>query len=164
MHKPLVHGGGMKTKKPSKPTKPKPPLAEARAGCFKALKMLEAGDPTEAVEALDLVLRLNPPDEIRSLIFKAKVEADIGNPATAETLLGMIDWPLPPDTLGKNEQRAGWAGVTLQRFRLISNTDAADALCDLLADLRHWCDRNEMDFDNELRKANDHYREETRPR
>ncbi len=31
----------------------------------------------------------------------------------------------------------------------------------LLADLMHWCDSKDMDFDEELRKANSHHHAET---
>lgn len=50
---------------------------------------------------------------------------------------------LPPDPDGQNEERAAaWAGVALAAFMEETGADEEDAICDLLADLRHWCDRN----------------------
>jgi len=57
----------------------------------KAKKMLEAGDPIEAVSALELA-ELQPMDlDSRKLIEKAKEEANIGSPQRAEHLLNLID-------------------------------------------------------------------------
>ena len=51
------------------------------------------------------------------------------------------DAPLPPDPDGMNEDRAGWARQALEHFRNVTGSDAEDALTDLLANLRHLCDR-----------------------
>ena len=57
-----------------------------------AIKSLEANDFEEAVSILDFALHQQGVDfDTRKLIEKAKDEADIGVPATAEILLGMID-------------------------------------------------------------------------
>lgn len=70
---------------------------------------------------------------------------------------------LPPDPDGMNEERAEWADAAVSAFQAETRVDLEDALCDLLADLMHWSDRNGFDFDNELRRARDHYDEETTP-
>lgn len=44
-----------------------------------------------------------------------------------------------------------------------TRTGPDDALADLLCDLKHWCDRHNTSFYQELRRAEQHYREETRP-
>jgi|SRR5580765_949921 len=38
----------------------------------------------------------------------------------------------------------------------VCDTDE-DAVTDILADLKHYCKRREIDFDNQLRIANDHF-------
>ena len=68
---------------------------------------------------------------------------------------------LPPDPERMNDQRAERAAAALQIFQTVTGTDPEDALCDLLADLMHWCDRNGCAFSNELRRARFHYEEET---
>jgi hypothetical protein len=68
---------------------------------------------------------------------------------------------LPPDPEGMNGKRAKWAGCALLRFRKLTGTDEPDALCDLLADLMHWCDRNGQDFGQQLARAKEHYAAET---
>ena len=57
-----------------------------------AIKRLEASDPIEAVSILELAL-LQPGVDLntRKTLEKAKDESELGVPATAETLLGMID-------------------------------------------------------------------------
>jgi hypothetical protein len=69
--------------------------------------------------------------------------------------------PLPPDPEEMNERRADWAGKALEGFRREPGTDLEDVLSDLLADLMHWCDRNNQAFETELRRARAHYRCET---
>lgn len=68
---------------------------------------------------------------------------------------------LPPDPDGKNEDRAEWAEQALATFMKRTGTDREDALCDLLADLMHWADRNGGDFDSQLDRARMHYEAET---
>lgn len=68
---------------------------------------------------------------------------------------------LPPDPEGMNEKRSSWAQDALDRFMRVTGTDREDVLTDLLGDLLHWCDRNGVDFDNELRKGRSHYEAET---
>jgi nicotinamidase-related amidase len=58
------------------------------------LQWLKKGDPTEAVRVLNTVLNAAKKYNIHLIhlkqIEKARDEADIGNPATAETFLEMI--------------------------------------------------------------------------
>lgn len=73
---------------------------------------------------------------------------------------------LPPDPEGQNDQRAGWADDALSKFmsdtRMNKATeDVLDALPDLLANFMHWCDRNNQNFNDALRRARAHYKEET---
>lgn len=68
---------------------------------------------------------------------------------------------LPPDPEGKNDDRAEWAAAALRQFQCITGTDYEDCLGDLLADLMHWCDRNDYDFEAALSRARGHYEEET---
>ena len=59
-----------------------------------------------------------------------------------------------------NADRALWAAAAVEEFRRQTGTDPQDALCDLLADLLHWCDRSDQDFLTELRRALHHYEAE----
>ena len=68
---------------------------------------------------------------------------------------------LPPDPEGMNGKRAEWAALALAAFIERTNTDEQDAVCDLLADLMHYCDRHEISFDDQLARARYHYDAET---
>lgn len=68
---------------------------------------------------------------------------------------------LPPDPEGKNDDRASWAGSALATFIQVTGTDLEDAMGDLLADLMHWADRHNYDFDAALDRARHHYEAET---
>jgi hypothetical protein len=68
---------------------------------------------------------------------------------------------LPPDPEGMNDSRAEWAGKAIAALQLATGTDDADALGDLLADLMHWADRNDYDFEAALSRAQGHYEAET---
>lgn len=70
---------------------------------------------------------------------------------------------LPPDPEGMNDDRAGWADTAIAAFRKATGTDEADAVSDLIADLRHWCDRKELPWEAELARGLEHYRIETSP-
>lgn len=72
--------------------------------------------------------------------------------------------PLPADPEQMNDQRAAWAGDTLEYFATQAHhgpKEPALRLSDLLCDLRHYCDRAEIDFAAALSRADDHYFEET---
>jgi hypothetical protein len=71
--------------------------------------------------------------------------------------------PLPPDPEGMNAKRAHHAWVAVVAFQNETGTDDEDCLCDLLCDLRHWADRNGYDWENQMRRAANHYTEETTP-
>lgn len=68
---------------------------------------------------------------------------------------------VPPDPEKMNDERAEWAAAAIEAFEGQTRTDREDAVCDLLADLAHWCDRNDMNMGHELRRAIDHYDAET---
>lgn len=69
--------------------------------------------------------------------------------------------PVPPDPEEMNDERADWASNAIEAFRDATRTDIEDAVCDLLSDLAHWCDRNGQDFSHQLWRAINHYDEET---
>ena len=61
-----------------------------------------------------------------------------------------------------NDQRALWAEVALDAFIGETGQDIDEtAVCDLLCNLAHWCDRNKARFQNALRIAGYHYQAET---
>jgi hypothetical protein len=68
---------------------------------------------------------------------------------------------LPKDPDNMNGNRAGWAEAAILTFEAETKVDREDALCDLIADLAHWCDRNKMTLANEIRRAMGHYEAET---
>ena len=69
--------------------------------------------------------------------------------------------PIPLDPERLNSSPALWAAVALEEFRRQTGADLEDAVSDLLADLMHWCDRFGQEFQNEFRRAMNHYSEET---
>jgi hypothetical protein len=69
---------------------------------------------------------------------------------------------IPPDTDGRNLDRASWASACIKLFMRTTGVDEEDAVHDLITDLAHWCDRKGMDFNQELRLAAMHYADETR--
>jgi hypothetical protein len=56
----------------------------------RAAHFLDDGDPVEGVEIFNAALKCKMTLDIRKQIQKARDETDIGNPATAETLLKML--------------------------------------------------------------------------
>jgi hypothetical protein len=68
---------------------------------------------------------------------------------------------LPPDPDNLNDDRSAWAASALATFMQITGTDQEDAVGDLLADLMHWCDRNNYEFELALIRARGHYEAET---
>jgi hypothetical protein len=68
---------------------------------------------------------------------------------------------LPPDPEGINDNRAAWAGIAVRAFQAETGTDNENALGDLLADMMHWSDRNNYDFEAALCRARGHYEAET---
>jgi hypothetical protein len=59
-----------------------------------------------------------------------------------------------------NLDRAEWAAAALRHFQCITGTEYDDALTDLLCDLKHWSDREDIDFQNTLDTAHMHYEAE----
>lgn len=70
---------------------------------------------------------------------------------------------LPPDPENMNDDRAAWAAEALSQFQRVTGTEDEDALGDLLCDLMHWSDRNDIDFEDALWRARGHYEAETTP-
>jgi hypothetical protein len=70
---------------------------------------------------------------------------------------------LPPDPEKMNDNRAEWGASCIRHFQCTTGADYDDALCDLLCDLMHWADRNELEFDGQLSRARMHYEAETSP-
>lgn len=68
---------------------------------------------------------------------------------------------LPPDPEQMSNKRASRAARAVTAFQDVTGTDDEDVLCDLLADLMHWADRNDYDFDAALTRGRDHYEAET---
>ena len=73
----------------------------------------------------------------------------------------MISKPIPPDPDGMNTDRALWAEEAVNTFMRTTGSDREDAVCDLLADIMHLCDRRGQDFNAELERARGHYEAET---
>ncbi len=62
-----------------------------------------------------------------------------------------------------NAQRSNRCEAALISLREDYDADLATALIDLLADARHWCDRNDQSFATLDRLAHDHYLTELNP-
>lgn len=69
-----------------------------------------------------------------------------------------------------NDERASWAEVGLiafgQRTGMVRShigdkEDGFLVVADLLCDIAHWCDRNDVNLPSALRLATSHYLEET---
>jgi hypothetical protein len=56
-----------------------------------------------------------------------------------------------------NLDRAEWAAAALRHFQCTTGTDYDDALTDLLCDLHHFCDRENVSFQTALNTARKHY-------
>jgi len=73
---------------------------------------------------------------------------------------------LPPDPDGQNDDRASWAQAAIDRHgEATGATAAGDGDCnvfDLMCNLIHWCDRNDISFKELVKDARDMYKEETR--
>jgi hypothetical protein len=82
--------------------------------------------------------------------------------------------PIPPDATAEdgisNDQRSQWAESALLAFARTTGAiskvigDAEEPffiIADLLADIAHWCDRNDVNFQSALEYAKRHYRTET---
>jgi hypothetical protein len=56
-----------------------------------------------------------------------------------------------------NLDRAEWAAASLRHFQCITGTEYEDALPDLLCDLMHWSERENVNFDEAIDTAHMHY-------
>ena len=70
---------------------------------------------------------------------------------------------LPPDPEAMNKDRGQWAEAALQTFMNETGTDPGDAICDLIADMAHLCDRSLQygRMEPNIRRGMGHYIEET---
>ena len=80
---------------------------------------------------------------------------------------------LPPDPEQMNAERANWAAEILGLFEIYGESPHQEAteeercglieqnLSDLIADFAHFCDRTGLEMRTVLRRAMDHYLEET---
>jgi hypothetical protein len=68
---------------------------------------------------------------------------------------------LLPDPENMNHERAEWAALALNQFQRITGADDDYVLADLLCDLMHWCNRNDVNFKAVLSRAWWHYEAET---
>lgn len=93
--------------------------------------------------------------------------------AMRTALVAIRDYPVStkgnPDDLGdaldpSNTERAAWASVALHAHSTTTGGDDEDAVCDLLANLGHYCDANGMSFATQLQRACDHYHAESKNR
>jgi hypothetical protein len=66
-----------------------------------------------------------------------------------------------------NLERANWADKAIRTFRKQTGCDFEDSLGDLIADLMHWADAKNFDFEAAFYRARNHYEaelsEENRP-
>lgn len=76
---------------------------------------------------------------------------------------------LPPDPDGRNDERAARIDAAFKAYAKAADLyedgeflDAEDSiLSDMLCDIQHWCDRNEVDFDMALLTGEVNYQAET---
>ena len=59
-----------------------------------------------------------------------------------------------------NLDRANWADKAIRSFRKQTGCDYEDSLGDLIADLMHWADARDFDFDAAFYRARHHYEAE----
>ena len=60
----------------------------------------------------------------------------------------------------ERKRHAKQAEKVLEFYNTLVNGDDEDRLADLLCDLRHWCDANDVEFHTEDRRAYNNYVEE----
>ena len=60
-----------------------------------------------------------------------------------------------------NDTRSAWAATAIWAFREETVTEYEDGWSELIADLMHWADRHNFDFDAALARETDHYEAET---
>lgn len=70
---------------------------------------------------------------------------------------------LPTETTEMNDLRALWASQALSEFERETRCDreAGESISDLICDLAHYADRNDLSLTALLARAERHYLEET---
>jgi hypothetical protein len=70
---------------------------------------------------------------------------------------------IPPDPEEMNDERAEWAMTALEAFKAATGVEDGDAICDLIGDLAHLCDRYSEygTMARAIDRATEHYIEET---
>jgi hypothetical protein len=62
------------------------------------------------------------------------------------------------DLVSEQRERGVRHGAAIiKAYIRMTKDDKEDALCDLLSDLAHWCDREGVSFANELERAKNYY-------
>jgi len=76
-------------------------------------------------------------------------------------MLKKIKIPQDPDQ--KNADRADWARLAIDEFRhnTMPDFEMKEVLVDLLTDIAHLCDREQIDLIECIRRASGHYEKET---
>lgn len=74
----------------------------------------------------------------------------------------MSDRKLPPDPEDMNDRRAGWAREAIEHFGSLTgaDTESHEAFGDLLANMFHFCDREDLDMERMIVSARGCYYEE----
>lgn len=68
---------------------------------------------------------------------------------------------LPPDLDGDNGYRAALASTALRGYIRDTRCDDEDAIADLITSLMHYADRHDINFDAQLRQAENNYAVDT---
>lgn len=98
--------------------------------------------------------------------YEFKVRVLEGQGATTSDAQAVVDAELsipenrPEDPDGHNDERADWAAAAVLKFMSVTGTDPEDAFSDMLGDLMHLADRCGIDFENEMRRAENYYAQE----
>jgi len=117
----------------------------------------------------------NHPDQGDGMDLYRSREADLPSPAQIDFEMAQYaarvaaaseprkELVLPPDPEGMNEARAERAETVIDAYMAADDAmgDDVTSLVDLLADLRHWCDRHQVSFEDALASSYNHYQAET---
>lgn len=102
------------------------------------------------------------PDDLAAAI---NAIGDLARRGLSEESVGLDDEDDVPDALDpSNTERAAWARVAIDAHSAATGGDDEDAVCDLLANLGHYCDAKGISFATQLQRACDHYHAESRNR
>lgn len=58
------------------------------------------------------------------------------------------------------DEHAAAGAIAVEAYMKAQGIDKGGVLADLLADMRHWADKNKVDWDEALARANMHYEAE----